>query len=157
MKITLEVNDFYLDEQDIESGLKEFIINDVIQKVHKSIESKIDDTITRVVKDQVTKSLYRDIQKIVAKVVSEGKIQTKDGYNSNKIPMTIEEYVKHDFEHNTGYSSPKDKITELAKNFGNELKRRYDLLFASQIVAKLNENGLLKEDAVKMLLETISK
>jgi hypothetical protein len=30
-------------------------------------------------------------------------------------------------------------------------------LFASQIVAKLGANGLLKEDAVKMLLETIEK
>lgn len=34
------------------------------------------------------------------------------------------------------------------------MKQRYDLLFASQIVAKLDEHGLLKEDIAELLLPT---
>ena len=32
------------------------------------------------------------------------------------------------------------------------MKQRYDLLFASQIVAKLDEHGLLNEDIAELLL-----
>jgi hypothetical protein len=37
-------------------------------------------------------------------------------------------------------------------SISKELKERYDLLFASQIVSKLHENGMLKEDVAKLLL-----
>lgn len=41
---------------------------------------------------------------------------------------------------------------DCAKDFGKEMKERYDLLFASQLVAKMSETGLLKEDVAKLLL-----
>lgn len=155
MKFTVEIEEFYLDkEQDIEPTLKNFVIKSVVQSIQKSLESKIEDEIKRETRDQISKSLFRNIQSVVKKVISEGKIKAR--YSNNDL-VTIEEYIKQDFEHNTGYSSPKDTIEKLAKQFGDEMKRRYDLLFASQIVAKLGANGLLKEDAVKMLLETIKK
>ena len=155
MKFTVEVEDFYLDKEgDIESQLKSSVVRDVVSQITKSIESKINDAITLEVKRQVEKSLYRNVQKIVKTVVETGKIK---GRYSNDNDMTIEEWVKHDFQNNSGYSSPKDHIEKLAKQFGDELKKRYDLLFATNIVVKLKENGLLKDDAVKMLLETIEK
>jgi hypothetical protein len=155
MKFTVEIEEFYLDEeQDIEPTLKNFVIKSVVQSIQKSLEAKIEDAITKEVKDQISKSLFRNIQSVVKRVISEGKIKSR--YKSDS-PVTIEDYIKEDFEHNTGYSSPKDTIEKLAKQFGDEMKRRYDLLFASQIVAKLGANGLLKDEAVKMLLETIDK
>jgi hypothetical protein len=155
MKFTVEVSDFYLDEEgDIESQLKQFVIKDVVSQIQKSIESKINDAITLEVKDQVSKSLYRNIQKIVTEVISEGKIK---GKNSRDGLVTIEEYIRLDIENNNGYYSPKEQIEKLAKQFGDDLKKRYDLLFASQIVAKLNENGFLREDAIKMLLQITEK
>lgn len=51
----------------------------------------------------------------------------------------------------TGNSMEK-LIKSLAKDFANEMKERYDLLFASQLVAKMSETGLLKEDVAKLLL-----
>jgi Iap family predicted aminopeptidase len=155
MKFTVEIEEFYLDEeQDIEPTLKNFVIKSVVQSIQKSLESKIEDAITKEVRNQISKSLFRNIQIVVKKVITEGKIKPR---HSGEVPVTIEEYIRQDFEYNSGYSSPKETIEKLAKQFGDEMKRRYDLLFASQIVAKLGANGLLKDEAVKMLLETIDK
>jgi hypothetical protein len=98
--------------------------------------------------------MTKKIQKQVDLFVETGKIK---GRYSNDKEVTVLEYIQADFNANSGYSSPKDQIQNLAKKFGDELKQRYDLLFASQIVAKLSENGLLKDSVVKMLLETIEK
>jgi len=153
MKFKVEIEDFYLDrEEDIEPSLKQFVINSVVQTINKQIEKRIEDTINLQVKQLIEKHLTLQIQKQVLDFVINGKV--KGRYTSNK-EISIEQYIKEDFEHNSGYSSPHEKIAELAKTFGDELKRRYDLLFASQIVAKLNTNGLLKEDVAKMLIETI--
>lgn len=41
---------------------------------------------------------------------------------------------------------------ELGEKSATDLKARYDLLFASQLVSKLNENGMLREDVARLLL-----
>ena len=41
---------------------------------------------------------------------------------------------------------------ELAEKSAAELKARYDLLFASQLVSKINEHGMLREDVARLLL-----
>lgn len=33
------------------------------------------------------------------------------------------------------------------------MKKRYDLLFASQLVAKMKESGFIKEEAIALLLD----
>ena len=37
--------------------------------------------------------------------------------------------------------------------FGKELKERYDLVFATQVVKSLDKQGLLKENVAKLILE----
>jgi hypothetical protein len=39
------------------------------------------------------------------------------------------------------------------KLFSAEFKDRYDLLFASQLVSKMNAVGLLKDDVAKLLID----
>lgn len=41
---------------------------------------------------------------------------------------------------------------EQADKSASELKARYDLLFASQLVTKMNANGMLREDVARLLL-----
>lgn len=94
-------------------------------------------------------TLKEQIQVLVTDVISTGKIRV-DSYSDNEIP--IEDWIKKKFNGNCGYGSAENQIKELAKKFGDEMKQRYDLLFASQIVAKLDEHGLLKEDIAGLLL-----
>lgn len=112
--------------------------------------TSIETEITNVVKEQIEETLREQIQVLVADVISTGEIRV-DSYSDNKIP--IKDWIKKKFNGNCGYGSAENQIKELAKKFGDEMKQRYDLLFASQIVAKLDEHGLLKEDIAKLLID----
>lgn len=152
MKFTVEIDEFWLDEDSngFEEELKESIKNDVCHQIKKLMLTSIETEITNVVKEQIEETLKEQIQVLVADVISTGEIRV-DSYSDNKIP--IKDWIKKKFNGNCGYGSAENQIKELAKKFGDEMKQRYDLLFASQIVAKLDEHGLLKEDIAKLLID----
>lgn len=151
MKFIIEVEDFYLDEESqLAPALTKHIIFDVVQQIEKSIKDRVEKQITMEVKARVEDSMYRLIQSYVSDTVANGKMQSQ---KNAKEMILISEYVKETFERNTGWASPEEKIKGLAKQFGDAMKQRFDLLFASSIVANLKDNGLLNADAAKMLLE----
>jgi len=152
MKFTIEVEEFWLDEEsELEPALKDHIKRDVINQIESSIKAKVEDAITKEVKSQVEQMLYRRITSLVNECISSDKIK---GRYTNDPEITLQEYVKLQFTQTAREKAPIDEtIKKLAEAFGSEMKKRYDLLFASQVVAKLGEGGLLKEDAVKLLLD----
>lgn len=82
--------------------------------------------------------------------------KVKKRYSSNDM-ITVAEYVAEEVERTVVNDSKlKEYLNKAVKTagdaIGKELKERYDLLFASQIVSKLHENGMLKEDVAKILL-----
>lgn len=153
MKFTVEIDEFWLDEDSngFEEELKNSIKKDVCQQIKKMMLTHIENDITNVVKQQVSDTLREQIQALVADVISTGMIR-ESSYSDKEI--SIENWIKQQFQGNCGYQNADRKISELAKKFGDEMKQRYDLLFASQIVAKLDEHGLLKEDIANLLLPT---
>lgn len=150
MKITVDVSDFYLDEDNIEAGLRSRITYEVVNEIKKSIQERVDTQIKMEVKDAVEKSLYREITKAITDVMQKSEFPSR---NNSKEFVSIETYVKECLNYSGGWQSFQDVIKKIASDYSAELKKRYDLLFASQIVAKMSDSGLLKEDAVKLLLE----
>ena len=148
MKFTVEVEEFWLEEKELEKGLQDYVIKDVIIQINEAMKKKIEEQITMRVKEEVEKTMYRRINAII-----EETIKTEDVFVRQGETIKIVDYIKKQFLDNSGWSNPTETIKKLAKEFGQELKNRYDLMFASQIVAKMNENGLLKEGAAKYLLE----
>ncbi len=155
MKIDINVSDFYLDENDgLETGLKNMIKHEVIQSINKQIKDKVEAQITMEVKDTVEKLLYKQITSDIKEILETGT--TKSRKDSNK-QVLFKDYVRECFDYNGGWTSFEANIKKLAEAFSVELKQRYDLLFASQIVVKMQEQGLLKEDVVKLLLTPPAK
>ena len=150
MKFTIEVEDFYMEEGDLESNLKQHIIRDCVHKITTDLKKKIEDGVDKEVKAQVEQTLYRKIGAFVTESIANDKIK---GRYSNSPEITLQEWVKEQFTANAASKAPVDSIIQnLATKFGEEMKKRYDLLFASQLVAKMHESGLIKEDAIKLLL-----
>ena len=151
MKFIVEVDEFWLDEEsDLEPSLRGFVIKEVTAKINKQIEKKVDETITRQVKEQIQKQLLAKTNKLIDEFIEKGKMTT--GYSSDP-DVSVGEYIRRVFNNKNGWGNPKDQIEKLAKQFGTELKNRYDLLFATQIVKSLDKEGLLKENIAKMILE----
>lgn len=155
MKFTIDIEDFYLDEGDeLESSLKKHIINEVCSQIQKSIKDRVEIQISMEVKDTIEKQMYSTISKEIKNVIDGGLIKNPDSY-SDKKQITISDYIKKKFENDSGWGSPREHIEKLAKSHAEELKKRYDLMFASQIVSKLHQNGMLKEDIAKLLLDGV--
>jgi hypothetical protein len=102
------------------------------------------------VSNEINNKVNYKINELVSEIVATDAI-TKDGKTTSII-----QYVRDTFERNIGWGSPNKKIEELGDKFGNELKQRYDTAFATRIVMRLNEQGMLKEDVVKKLIDTKS-
>lgn len=151
MKITVELDEFWMDEDDttLDEKLKSYVIHDVIMQIKSGIREKIETEISYQVQQQLEDCMYEYIQKEVKDFISEGKIR-KSSYNKEEI--LIKDWIKEKFTGDTNYNNTENLIKSLAKDFGKEMKERYDLLFASQLVAKMSETGLLKEDVAKLLL-----
>ena len=147
MKIQINVSDFYLDDDDnLEEGLKRHIMNEAINSIFQKIKDKVAVEIKQGVEDQVLANLSSEI----AKAVKDGKIKNK----SNNTLVTVKEYVADCLvsSSESSWQSFEKIIKDISKNFCDEMRRRYDVSFASNIVAKLIDNKLIKDDAVKMLL-----
>lgn len=152
MKFKIDVDDFWLSESsDLAPALKKYIIDEIIAKIYKKIEKKVQDHIELEVKRMVEETLYKKTSLIIEKVIKTEKL--KGRHSSNPL-RTIEEYIKDTFLYDSGWSNPNNIIKKLASDFAEELKQRYDIAFATHIVAKVNEQGLLKEEVAKLLLES---
>lgn len=150
MKFTIEVEDFYMEEGDLESNLKSHIINACVSKITSDLKVKIEDGVQKEVKAQVEQTLYRKIGSFVTESIENDKIK---GRYANDPEMTLQEWVKLQFTEKAREKAPTDAVIEkLAKQFGEELKKRYDLLFASQLVTKMKDSGFLKEEVANLLL-----
>lgn len=68
-------------------------------------------------------------------------------------PVAIVEHLKSIFQSNHGWSSPQTRMAELAKKFGEELKIQYNNIFATKIVMTMHQQGFLKDDMARVLLE----
>lgn len=146
INVTIDLEEIWADENTIGEEISREIKRHVISEIWNKVKPAVDDQITRTVKNEVEKNYCKKINLFIEDFINNGEIN----FNSQK--GTVKEYIHYLLTQNTGWNSPKDQIEKLAKNYGIEMKNRYDLLFASQLVAKMNENGLLKEDVAKTLL-----
>lgn len=149
MKFTVEVEDFYLEEEDLHSGLKSYVKNAVLNEIQKSIKDKIEKQITMEVKDTVEKTMYAMITILIKEVIGTEKIRSRWGSEV----ITLKESVIEAFKNTSAIRDLDKIIANVATLHATEVKSRYDLLFATGIVKKMQENGLLKDDIAKILLE----
>lgn len=158
MKITIDLEDLVNDliEEGVEDqfNLKEEIKNSIVrsvayQRFDKEIESMREQA-KNLFKGKISEKIDEVVAKQVERIIKEDKFK----YNSYEDEKTLSEYIKDRYIAFTRNGVNLDEITKkIANKAAEELKDRYDLLFASQMVSRLDQLGLLKEDAAKILLE----
>lgn len=147
MKFTVEVEDFYLDEDgDLGDGLKAHIKNDVVCQISKNIKEQTEKQITEKVQEVINHKMELVIDSTLTDLIATGMIT----YNREKV--SIVDHIKKVFVENAGWHNPRSQIAEIAKQFTLELKKQYNMVFANEIVVKMKEQGFLKDDLVQILL-----
>jgi len=150
MRIEINVEDFWFEDGDLESRLKDYVVRKAVDEIFKRIEDKIKNRVFEDIQCLVNNILTKEVNEKVKEFIKEGKTRSRKNIAT---PISIEERIREDFETDGGWNSTKETVTNLAKKFANDMKNRYDLLFASQLVAKMNEAGMLKPDVAKLLLD----
>lgn len=151
MKVTVDISDFYLEEGELESELKKYITNQVVATVTESLKKQVELKLELETKNKIKEQLDQLISDTLDSCIKNNKVKAYSGSDL----VTIQQYIRDMFERGSGWNNPNDKIEKLAKGFSEELKKRYDLMFASQIVIKLNEQGMLKDEVMKLLIPSI--
>jgi len=146
MKFTVEVEDFYLEEEELTKALVDHVKHDVVCQIKASIKDQVQRDIADAVKNTIEIMLKPIIELELAEVVSKKTIMI------NRSEISIEDHVKKMFMDNSGWSNPNQCIERVAKAFGQELKEQYNVAFANRIVANIKEQGLLKDEVVQLLL-----
>ena len=146
MKFTIEVEEFWADEEELSAALQNHVIQVVTTQIFGVIKDKVDADITAQVNAAIKTQLDKIINDRLTELMAVGKIII------DKQEVSIVDHIKKVFEQNIGWSNPRDQVAALAKQFGAQLKTQYDVLFANRIVVKLNEQGMLKDEVVRLLI-----
>lgn len=149
MKFIVDVEDFWLDEEsELAPALQANIKNEVVQQIKKSVETQVTDLMNKIMKEEIKSKLDTIVGDLMRDFLVKGKIKGSYHFDPD---LTMMEWVSKNV---TGQNATiQDWIKKSVEQQVNALKQRYDLLFATQIVSKLNQEGMLKSDIAKLLLE----
>lgn len=154
MKLKVDLDDFYLDEEDdLIPAIKDFVVSKVTFTIWSKIENIVNQKVLELCNENIQNIIDNKIEGHLNELLDK-EIVKKDRWSSDLI--TLKEYVSitfnKDFDQN--YRSRLEKFVEgKAKDICEEIKKRYDLLFASQLISKMNDQNMLKEDIAKLILD----
>ena len=151
MKFTIEVEDFWLNEEELDDALKSHVMSSVTRKITESIQDKIDKEITHRITEVIEKNISSIIDIKLNELIETGTI-VKD-----RKEIQLSQHIKNLFMQTQGWSGPRDQIERFAKKYCAELKLQYDAAFATKIVMGMKDQGLIKPEVVQMLLENNGK
>lgn len=146
--------DFNPEEESFELDLKETIRDGIVGDVKRQIiqmqSQKIREQIISETKTLINKSINDKIKNDVEGFYENGLLKV----DYSKEEVSVQDWIRRHFslKSNEYTRQLKDKVQLQSKVCVDELKQRYDMLFASQIITKLNDQDLLKDGVFKSLM-----
>lgn len=149
MKITVDLEEFWIDSDTgkLTEELRHYVVHSTVSEIYKKIQDQIADQITK----QCNEIIKSKIDHVIAEKIDQLVEAEVIIYNREEIK--ISDHIRNLFMNNHGWNNPNDKMKSIADSFGKELKIRYDKVFATHIVMALKNQGMLKDDVAKMLIE----
>lgn len=141
------ISDMFCDESSdltgaIQGELLREVMRQVMPKMKASVDALVSQRIDAIIKDRVEKTVDATLNKALE---GDGLITV------NRETKTVQKHIQDLFNSSSRWNNPNEKIADIAKKFGQELKLQYNNLFAMNIVSNLKENGMLKDDVALML------
>lgn len=165
IKVEIDVSDLVAETEEYgEYNLKEELENSIRSEIKHSVVSQLRtlvlDTFKSDLQDQIKKDLPNTVQLILEELSSqtltipEAKV-FEDGEWKIKSNVSMADYIKYRvyqnlFDVNTKKEFDRN-VERIATLAVSQFRSEFDQYFATQIVRKMGEQGLLKEDVGKML------
>jgi hypothetical protein len=152
MKFTVEVEEFYLEEGELALELKRQIKNDVVTQIRELVKKQVDDFMDQYIKAEIHSQLQGRVQAEMDAFLASGMVQ--DTYNGRE-KKPVKEWMAESIK-----GKHPDIVKVIAAQVAKavkEMQDRYDLMFASQLITKIKDQGFLKEDVARLLLSEEGK
>lgn len=146
MKFTVEIDEFWIEEEELADSIKRHVIKEVTSSIKESITLQVQKIVTELTNAMTKEHIQETVENEIKKEIDTGEIVVY----GTRIPIAA--HIKKQFESNHGWN-PNAHVAEIAKKHGQELKARYDLAYATQLLVSLSEQGLLKAEMAALLLE----
>lgn len=147
MKFTVDVEDFYLEKGDLATELQRQIKNDVIAQIRETVKKQVADFMDQHIRQVIDGELKARVQVLMDNIIATGKVKG-GSYNSEE--CTVADWIKKEFA-----SKRSDVMVAIQKQVAaqiEEIKNQYNMYFTTQLIMKIKEQGMLKDDAAAMLL-----
>lgn len=165
IKVEIDVSDLVTETEEYGAyNLKEELENSIRNEVKHSVVTQLRTLVLDTFKSDLQAQISKDLPNTVQLVLDELSNQTmtipsakipKNGNYENVTDITMADYIKSRVHQNLFDTNTKrefDKhIDRMATVAVSQFKDQFDQYFATQIVKKMGEQGLLKEDIGKML------
>lgn len=137
---------------DVDIDLKHEIKTDITHQAKQAVLKEVKEPLRKDIEDRVkilVKDAYaEEVSETVKKFIREGKLQ---GRYKGDPEITVNEWIEREFEGSVNNDVLKKAVQNQANNVSEELKGRYDMFFATQLVMKMNDQGLLKDGVMSTL------
>lgn len=135
----------------IKFSIRQEVVSQVLAEWRKEIGDTFGKEVRKVVEDMQEGFLAATLHALVDEKNLPGN---RYGMEGEKI--SIADVMRNRLAHFSVERNVDSILSKIAKDQADksatELKARYDLLFASQLVTKMNANGMLREDVARLLL-----
>ncbi len=172
INVTVDLEDFYSEsEESFNEQILDHISYQVKNQIWTEFKNKGLEVFTKKINEELHNGKEEEIERIVHKIFTEKKLRNLDGSRGKSEEyITLFEFIEHKITHdyfspnktadsllnnriNEKYIQFNKSVSDAANEISGQLKDRYDMLFASQIVNNLNKAGMLKDDVSRILLD----
>ena len=156
IQVNVDLSEFFseVDEQSFSEQIK----NHITYTVKNEVLAEWKEKITKEFNEQVKATIEQEKERLISNMLNELILSEKlHRSHGSKELVSIKDFAIENLKswwlNESTTTRTFDKILQKeSESIVEKLKERYDLMFASQIITKLNEAGMLKEDVAKLIL-----
>lgn len=152
LNITLDLEDIDLwnEDYDLEESVRKALKNEIIREISDKIREKTRDSIEQRCSKYIDGKFDSMVSMYFQDFVQNNKIAI-DGKEEMLMSDWIKQYLSGKMRSRFygGFDSTMEKV---AKDFAEDLKKRYDMKFAALIVKNMAEAKLLKDEELAKLI-----
>lgn len=155
MKINVEVdlNSIWPDFEDDASALgkqvESAIAEEVKNKVWNLVRDQVNKTISNAVYATVESQVSNKVDAYIESFLLSGTIKT----SATSEPIAIKDLVESFITSQKAWTGFSQGLAKIAENYAKEAQKKYDLVFATQIVMSLKDSGMLDKDKLQLLFQ----
>lgn len=144
MKILLDLRDEFIEEELLTEAFRDAVMRKVLNEIITRLSARIDQLFNEAWKAEIDRQIPGMVQERIAAILDTSTV--KIGGRE----MTLQEVVRARLDNYSGWIT-NGEIDKIAHKHAGDLRNRYDLAYATNLVVGLSKQGLLKAELVALL------